>query len=372
MLAVVSFGLAHSAYFLMPKFLELELHANASQIGVYMSATWFANVALVAPVGVWVDRRGRLPLAFAGAAVLAAACAGYGAVDRLGPALLALRVAHGLGFTAFFVATSTLAADLAPPDRLGRVLGWYGSCFVLSNAAAPAVAEWAAGRWGWPAVFEATTALALLSLLLLAFVRDPHPTAPAGAPPAPSLRDVLARPRFARVCAISALAGVTFGAMFTFHQPFALSLGIHRVSDFLVAYSAAAVVVRGPFGGVADRAGRVRVTRLALCAYGMSALAMTGLQSLGLVTTGALFGVAHGLFYPALSAAALDGAAGDVRGKLTGLFNGAFNAGFSFGSLALGYAAQALGFVPVFGLACVCSLAALGLLGGHAREEGAS
>jgi MFS family permease len=367
--AVVAFGLAHSAFFLLPKFLELELHADPSQIGLYVAVTWFANVALVPFVGLWVDERGRLPLAVAGAAGLAATCGGFLALSGLGPYLLALRVAHGFAFTAFFVATSTLAADLAPPENLGQVLGYYGSGWVFTNAAAPAVGEWLADRAGWPWVFGAATALALLSLVLLALVREHRHPPLAEDMTVPGLGAVLERPRFARVCAISALAGVTFAAMFTFHQPFALSLGIHRVSDFFVAYSAAAVVVRGPFGGWADRAGRMRVAGIALVTYGLSALAMTELESLGLVCTGAVFGVAHGLFYPSLSAAAIEGAPSNLRGKLTALFNGAFNAGFSLGSFALGYAAARFGYPAVFGLACVCSVAALGLLFGRAPEE---
>jgi predicted MFS family arabinose efflux permease len=367
--AVVAFGLAHSAYFLLPKFLALELHADASQIGVYSSAMWFANVALVPFAGVWIDRRGRLPFAYLGAAALVLTCAGFLAVDRLGPFLLALRIAHGIAFTFFFVATQTLAADLAPPARLGQVLGYYGSGFVLTNAVAPAIAEWTAARAGWPVVFGATTALAALSALLLLFVHERRVTPHADAPPVPGIGAALARPGFARVMCVSALAGVSFAAMFTFHQPFALSLGIERVSGFFVAYSVAAGVVRGPFGSLADRAGRLRVTRFALAIYSVAGFAMIALSRVGLIWTGAALGVAHGLFYPALNAVALEGAATDVRGKVTALFNGSFNAGFSFGSFGLGYLAFGFGYTPVFALAGVCSLAALGLLPRRAPEE---
>jgi predicted MFS family arabinose efflux permease len=369
--AVVTFGLAHSAYFLLPKFLAIELHADAAQIGAYSSATWLANVALVPFAGLWIDRRGRLPFAFLGAAVLTLTCVGFLGVSRLGPLLLVLRILHGFAFTFFFVATQTLAADLAQPQHLGRVLGYYGSGFVLTNAIAPALAEWLAARAGWPSVFGATALLALASVALLAFVREHRVTPHADAEPVPGILHALARPGFARILGIAALAGVAFAAAFTFHQPFALSLGIARVSDFLVAYSIAAVVVRGPFGSLADRAGRLRVTRFALAAYAVASLVAMNLDSLGLVATGAAFGVAHGLFYPALNAAALERTSIGVRGKVTGLFNGAFNVGFSLGSLGLGYVALSYGYVAVFALAGVCSLAALGLVPGRAPEEDA-
>ncbi|HTO06630.1 MAG TPA: MFS transporter [Myxococcota bacterium] len=362
MTAVISFGFAHSAYFLLPKYLELELHADPAQIGTYMSAMWFTNVAVVPFAGLWIDRAGRRPFAYLGAAVLLAACLGFLAVDRLGPLLLALRIAHGVAFTFFFVATQTLAADLSPPEKLGQVLGYYGSGFVITNAAAPAAAEWLAGRAGWSAVFAATAALSLVPLVLLAFVREHRPLRHEHAAPAPGILETLLRPGFPRVLATSALAGVTFAAAFTFHQPFALSLGIERVSDFFVAYSITAMLVRGPLGAVADRAGRVRVTGVSLCIYAAAAFAMTQLASLGLVVTGMAFGAAHGLFYPALNAFALENASADVRAKVTALFNGAFNVGFSCGSLGLGFVAHGAGYTRLYALGGVCSLAALAVL----------
>jgi MFS family permease len=361
LVAVIAFGFAHSSYFLLPKFLAVELHADASQIGLYSAVTWVANVVLVSFAGVWIDRRGRLPFAYFGAVVMALTCVGFLAVDSLGPLLFALRLAHGVAFTFFFIATQTLAADLAPPERLGQVLGYYGSGFVLTNAAAPAAAEWLAGRAGWEWVFTATAALAVLSVALLFFVRE-HATHHSDGSQVPGIGAALARPGFARVLGISSLAGVAFAAAFTFHQPFALSLGIARVSDFFVAYSLTAMVVRGPLGGFTDRAGRLRVTRVSLAAYALASLAMFWLGDIGLIPTGALFGLAHGLFYPSLNAVALEGAGSGVRAKVTGLFNGAFNVGFSGGSFALGYVALGLGYVPVYALAAVSSALALALV----------
>lgn len=359
--ATLAFGLAHSAYFLLPKYLELELGANPSEIGGISSLTWFANVALVGFVGVWIDRRGRLPLAYAGAALMTLTGLGFLRVDALGPWLVFLRVVHGFAFTLFFVAASTLAADLAPPRKLGQALGIFGAMMVSTNALAPAAAEWLANAAGWSAVFGATAATAALSALLLVAVREPsHERGETRE--IPGLRSVFARPGIGPMLLASGLAGVTFGALFTFHQPYALSLGIARVSDFLVAYSLAAVVMRGVFGGVADRVGRIEVTRFALVLYGAAPIAMVLLGATGFSWIGALLGLAHGLFYPALNALVVEGAESDVRGKIMAIYNGAFNVGFAGGSLALGYVAEASGYGAVFALGGVASFAALAAL----------
>lgn len=366
--ATLTFGLAHSAYFLLPKYLELELHANPSEIGGISSLTWFANVAIVAFVGVWVDRRGRLGFAYVGAALMSATGVGFLGVDALGPWLVFLRVVHGFAFTLFLVAASTLAADLAPPRRLGQALGIFGAMMVSTNALAPAAAEWLADAAGWDAVFATTAGMAALSGLLLLAVRE-RPHTRGTTREVPGLGSVFARPGIAPILWASGLAGVTFGALFTFHQPYALSLGIARVSDFLVAYSIAAVIVRGVFGGVADRLGRLLVARAALVVYGAAPIAVVLLGASGFSWVGALLGLAHGLFYPALNAVIVEGAEDDVRGKVMAVYNGAFNIGFSIGSLALGYVAEASGYGLVFVLGGVCSFAALALLARRAPER---
>lgn len=365
--ATLAFGLAHSAYFLLPKYLAIELHASASEIGWISSLTWFANVALVAFVGVWIDRRGRLLFAYLGAGLMTLVCVGYLTVDSLGPWLSFLRVAHGFAFTLFFIAASTLAADVAPPQKLGQALGLFGAMMVSTNALAPAAGEWISDAAGWPAMFAATAAMAALSGVLLLAVRE-HPHARGEAREIPGLASVFGRPGLATILVASGLAGVTFGAMFTFHQPYALSLGISRVSDFLVAYAIAAVFVRALLGGVADRLGRLLVAQFSLAVYGAAPIAMVLLGATGFSWIGALLGLAHGLFYPALNAVIAEGAEDDVRGKVMAVYNGAFNVGFSVGSLALGYVAEAAaaagsdGWGLVFTLGGVASFAALALL----------
>ncbi len=369
--AVVTFGLAHSAYFLLPKYLAQELGADASAIGNVSAAAWVANVLSVPFVGVWIDRYGRRAFAFAGSALLALACAGFLFVHELGPLLLALRVAHGLSFTLYFVSTSTLAADLAPPGRLSQALGVYGSAFVGTNALAPAGAEWLAAHAGWPAVFQATTALALASAPLLFAVREPA-TARLSHDEVPGILAALARPGLARVLLVCALAGATFGALFTFHQPFALERQVERVSGFLVAYALAAVAVRALLGGLADGPHRRAVTLAALTLYGVAPLGMLALGRVPLAPIGVALGLAHGFFYPALNAIAIEGATQDVRGKVMAVFNGSFNAGFSLGSIGFGYLAAAAGYPPVFVVAGACSFAALALLAWRGpRRDGA-
>ncbi len=358
--SVLVFGLSHSAYFLLPKYLATELGAGASEIGAVSSAPWFVVVALAPAVGVAVDRYGRKRIAVFGAGVLALTCLGFLRVSEIGPLLYALRLLHGVAFACFFVATSTLAADLAPPARMGQALGWFGAMLVSTNALAPALAEWIAGQAGWHAVFGLTALFAFAALVFVTRVQDARPTQLAGE--ATGLLATARRPGLPAVLVASALAGVTFGALFTFYQPWALELGHQSVSGFLVGYSLAAVGVRTGFGHLADRSGRRRVALGSLVLYAVTSFAMAELGAIGLWPIGIALGLSHGLLYPTLNAMAVEGVGDDARGKVMALYNAAFNVGFSGGSLALGPVAEAAGYPVVFGVAGVACLLALPLL----------
>ena len=167
------------------------------------------------------------------------------------------------------------------------------------------------------------------------------------------------RPRQLRVTAVIALAGVALGAMFTFHQPFALELGMTHVRSFFVAYAITAVVLRVGFGSLIDRAGRRRVVIATLALYVVAVAGMSALQPGWLALFGAGLGIAHGLFYPAYNALALEGMAAHERGKSMGLFQAGFNAGSSCGAFALGELAERAGYPAVFWVAAGCVLIAL-------------
>jgi predicted MFS family arabinose efflux permease len=280
-------------------------------------------------------------------------------VDRVGPLLFVLRAIQGVAFAMAFVAGATLAVDEAPPERLGQAIGIFGLTFLAMNAIAPAASEEIALRAGWSATFVMAAVLALVSAGLSRRVQERRRAAAPADAPATGLLAMLLRPRQLRVTAVISLVGVALGAMFTFHQPFALALGMTHVRSFFVAYAAVAVVLRVGFGQLIDRAGRRRVVIATLALYVVAVAGMSALQPGWLALFGAGLGIAHGLFYPAYNALALEGMAAHERGKSMGLFQAGFNLGSSCGAFALGELAQRAGYPAVFWVAAGCVLIAL-------------
>jgi MFS family permease len=356
LLAQVGFGYAFSSYFLLPKFLVVWLHAGPREIGLVTAAHGATVVALMPVMGALVDRFGRRRFLTAGALLMAAASLAFTAVDSIGPAVFALRAVQGLAFAMAFAAGSALAVDEAPPERVAQAIGLFGLTFLSMNAVGPAVVEEVSARAGWPAAFGLAAAGAILCALLSLRLRER--AVPRGdGEPIPGLWEVATRPSQLRVMLVIALVGTAFNALFVFHQPFALAAGIAKLRDFFAAYAAAAIGVRVGFGAWIDRFGRRRASLASLTLYVAVALLATQLPHTGLALLGAVLGLAHGVFYPAFNAVAIELAGPRERGKVMALYQAAFQMGGAAGPLALGLLADRAGYPAVF----VAAAASLGL-----------
>ena len=349
LVAIALFGMAFSSYFLFPKFLATELRADPPVIGGLSAITMFVSVLFTPIVGVQIDRRRRRPFSTLGALLFALAGAGMVVADHVGPLMWALRALQGAAFTLFFISLSTLAVDLAPAKRMGQAIGLLGGVMISTNALGPALAEWGAHAFGWPSVFAATSvAAALAALLTLCIVERPHEHVEEAAT---RMLALVTRPGMRRVLVVAMLAGATMGTLFTFYQPWALMQGIERVSGFLIGFAGCAMVVRFGLGGLADRLGRLRVATVSAFFYIAAPIMMIRVDIAGLVLTGCLLGLAHGLFFPALNAVALDHASRRERGKAMAAYHGAFNIGFAGGSYLLGFLVVATSYPAIFALA---------------------
>jgi len=363
-------GISFSTYFLLPKYLAVVLDADAGTIGGISAVSLVASVLCMPLAGVQMDRRGRRLFVIVGCMLFAAACAGFLLVERVGPLLWGLRILQGIGWPLFYLALSTLATDIAPRERMGQAIGMFGAVMISTNALGPALAEWGANMFGWQLVFMATVVGSLIAAALACLLPERH--RPQSQADAATMRELVQRPGMGRILIATLLAGLTFSSMFTFYQPWALACGFDHVAAYLAAFSACAMGVRITLGGVADRLGRLRVAKIMLLPYIFAPLSLIWLPELGLILTGGLLGITHGIFFPALNAVAMDHAPADARGKAMAAYNGAFNIGFAGGSYVLGYVALATSFPTIFVIAAVSCAAGFVLLMGARGVDAAA
>ena len=346
------FGLSYSTFFLLPKFLARQFHANADAIGAVAATALLASVLASPWTGAWLDRGARRPFIGYGALVNGLSGCGFALIHSVSWPIFGLRVVHGVSYGLVFNGIVTLAADLAPPKKLGQAIGLCGAASIVSNAVAPTLSEPIADHYGWSWVFLMAGGAALFTSLLSLALREPahasEPIADAELAGSPSAFALMLEPQRIGAFICSAANGAAFGAMFTFTQPFALSLGASVVSSFFLGYTVVALSVRLFLGGAADAWGRRRVALAALVLYGLVASLTSQLRPQLLFAAGAGLGFAHGLLYPSLNALAAEGIPRARRGAVMSYFFGCFGAGSALWVLGQGVVAKAYGYPVVF------------------------
>ncbi len=355
------FGASQACYALLPKFLATELDASAPQIGSIAAMYSVAVVLLVPVVGMGLDRHGRRIFLLVGYVLSLVGALAFVWVDQISPVVYLLRALQGAGFACAFISANALVADLAP-QRLGQAIALLSATMHGTAAVVPLAVELSAESFGWAPVFVAA-ALCSAGAGLLAFA-VPVPRQPARAPGAPraGMGEVLRRPAAWRAFVITSMVGIAVAAVMVFIQPYALERGVARIAPFLLTFSAVAMALRVFGGGWLDRIDRHRVTVASVAGYVLLLFLVPNMDLRWLVPLGALFGIAHGAFFPVFNAMGLQGTDGGERGRAVAVLNGSFNVGFAAGNFGLGHAAAAWGYGSVFGIAGAGMTVALLLL----------
>ena len=363
LLAQSSFGMSFSAMFLLPKYLKLALQASDAEVGVTQALGGFAGVFAFPVVGVLNDRFGRRIFVILGPILMTLTALAMGHVHSVGVLLCGLRMLQGLAFAMLFNSASTLVADGVPRAQLGRGLALFGASMLATNALAPAMAEPLAQAYGWPSMFRLAIAWGVLSVVLSFFVPEGRTIPPAHDQPRAGALSLLLARGARRVVLLMVAAGAGFGAVFTFHQPYALRLGIARVSGFFVSYAVFALVVRLVFMARLDRLDRQRASAISLFVYALAIAATAFIRPGVLELVGGVMGLAQGVYYPVFNALAIESVPVHQRGSMMALYHGGFNAGLALASLLGGAFAERFGYMALFflcgGLTALASLVLL-------------
>jgi MFS family permease len=366
-----AFALSLNAYVLLPLHVQA-LGGTEIEIGIVMGLYSAVGIVCQPLIGPWVDALGRRAFMLAGTALVLVASILPVFVDTIGVFAL-VRVLHGIGFSAYFVAMFSYVVDLVPPSQRGWALGIFGVSGFVATAFAPLVGEWVVRRAGFRALFVVSAALSVVPLLLTLRVRARGPE--AATVPAPgwmrgSLEDVVQRHMV-----VSLFFGLGSGTIFAFLPTFGQSLAVSAVSLFYTAYAGAAIAVRVFGGRLIDTRGRraVIVPSMFIQASAPALLALMGLLVARTSTTpvvpvlavaGILSGAAHGFLYPGLAALVTDLAPPERRATSVGVFSAMFLVGQAAGAFLFGAVAHALGYASMW------SVLAFTLLAGAALSMG--
>jgi len=324
-----AYGFAMSAYLLLPKSLA-QGGGTPSQIGRVMAAFGVASVLTIPLLDRIVSALGRRRVLIVASLVMAASSLGFAAYQGPGLPAVALRALQGVSWALLFSAAISLASELAPPSRLAQAIGVAGGASLAMSAVAPAIGEPLVAALGYRALYALAALAALLGAALARRLpgQPPARSFSAAASTAPALE---AEPPARRLPVYLALGigGFAYMVLFTFLGPFALQHGIQAIRAFFIAYTVAALGVRGLSGTLFDRLGHRSVGTKALVLYG-AVVAAVGLLGPGWLTAlGLAFGIAHGAVIPSLMALLLHSAPHYRRPRILGIANCAMSVGIA-------------------------------------------
>ncbi len=343
-----------------------ELPAYLTQLGGGEHKGWIITLFTITAgisrpfSGKLTDTIGRIPVMYFGVFTCVACSLLYPQLAFLG-GFFALRFFHG--FSTGFKPTGTAAyvADVVPDQFRGEAMGILGICFSLGASASPLLGSWLTNAWSLNAMFYASAAVALLSMLILMNMKE---TLAEKQPFKWRLMKVGRDDIFDPLAMPSAITMIfcymSYGVILTLLPDLTDKLGVGNRGICFTIFTLASVATRFFAGRVSDRLGRIPMLKASaiLIAVAMAAFALADSAAL-LFLASTLFGLGNGIFAPSINAWAIDLGDPKRKGRALGTMFMALEIAIGGGALLAGwYFANDFGRMSiVFWAAAVMSLA---------------
>lgn len=346
LLTVSSFGM----FFLFPFFISNH-GGTKSDIGIIMGIFALSAVIFRPWISDMIDRIGRKRSYTVGSIIMSSFPLFYlffqGNLSNFYLPLILIRIFHGIGLAVCFTAAFTYIADIIPKERLNEGIGIFGLSGITGLAVGPAIGELIIHKYGFPAFFFASAAIATLGLLIQIFLPESYTQTARTAQQ--SFFSILKKKKITVIAILSLIFGFSLSASGSFIAPFAKEMNIAFVSLYYICYSTAAILTRLIGGKIADRVGEKKIIPHALILTGVGLIILALLNgNLILAISSIMSGCGHGFLFPCLNSLAIRGEPINIRGKINGVFTGGLDGGTLAGSIALGYIGDWAGFRILF------------------------
>ncbi len=332
---------------------------GASEVGIGLLVATMSLAAILArpTIGRLMDTRGRRVVVLVGGCIHIASALLYLAVDSLPlssaalwPAIVAVRIVHGVAIAALFSVLFTCAADLIPASRRAEGIALFGISGMIPLALGGLIGDWVIIGDDYRGLFLTAALFATGGLLVSLELPETRVqrTAPErgfwAAAVAPELRPLWF---------VGTVFAMGLAAYFAFLKTYLLATPeLGTMGQFFGAYALSAVLLRLFFGWVPERVGliRVLVPSMLLGGVGLATIAVaTGPTHL--IAAAVACGIGHGFAFPILSALVVSRAREDERGSAVALFTALFDLGALLGGPIFGLALRLTTYPATFAFA---------------------
>jgi MFS family permease len=353
LLTFTAFG---AAVPVLPELVTHDLHGPALAVGAIFATSAVAAL-LGRPYAGRLAQHSDVRLVIAGGAAAASLVGvAYALAATLGgpagiTALLAVRVLMGLAEAAIFTAGSLWVVALAPAERRGQLVGWYGLAMWSGWTLGPMIGDLLRRETGYGAVWALHVLLPAAAALIA--LRLPRHALGSGE----VSRRLVPRAVILPGTAL-ALAAVGYSAMAGFVVLHLDQRGTGGGSLTLGLFGAAYIVVRLLFGRLPDRVGAARIAVACGLTEAAGLALIAAATSLCVAGLGAvIMGAGFTLLYPSLALLVINRSEPAERGAALGAYTSFWDLGLGIAGLVTGAVATGFGYPAVFIIAAAAALA---------------
>lgn len=358
-------------------FYSLDVHLGRLGIdqqwrGFLIGSSALATIASFLLYSPFMSTRNAVRNACLGAVALMLCGAGYLEAEGIA-ALLAVRVATGVGVYLLSASCMTLLVDRIPPGRSGQAFGLYSVAILLPYSIVPAVFD---GFFGHVAFNHGYFAMSLflapaLALLLCIGAKrcNGHATPPLPPPGyGAMLRDMATAP-VGLLLLLTMLYIAVFASVFFLAKGLFQERAFAHVGVFFAIQMACMIGVRVLASRVFDR---VRKTRLIALSFGLTAascaMAAVAREQWQALASAVVMGVGMGLGTPAMNSLMFHISQPRFKGMNTNLMTMAQQMGYFLGPMLGSLAVHRLGYTGFLALDVALCCAALAVCAAYARR----
>jgi MFS family permease len=342
------------SFIILPIRIE-DLGGTEAQIGFIMGMAAMATIITTPSVGIAIDRFGKKWFLAAGGIVLSLSTLPFAFLDTLNYWFPVLRVLHGAALSLCFVSAGTLIADVSSASKRSQAIGLFGIFSIINFALAPSVAKIFVGYYGFREFFIFDTFFGLLGFIIAFFIKEPI-LSEAGNKGGSYISVILEKGVLMAASALF-IAGMGFVTVITFVPIFSGRINVQQYEIFFIAYTLSVICMRVFGGWIPDRYGKKKSALPAFVVY-TSSIFLLGFSDewVELLVSGALFGLGHGLFYPAIYALVIDLTSEKNRGKAISICSVSFTSGGMIGVFINGVIAEYWGFQAMFEILAITTI----------------
>jgi MFS family permease len=255
--------------------------------------------------------------------------------------MMLVRVAHGIGFSAFISASYTAVAQWVPPNRRGQAYSYIGATILAAVALIPLAGEQLIKGFGYPALFNGAAAVVFLAGLLTFTPVTSHSMTSGGYEGSLRYGPLLKRRSVCLLLAAILLFVQGHATVLNFIALQATRLGLPPGFYFAVAASLA-FILRLVAGSFIDRYGKKRFMKSSYLFFGVGICSIPYISYLpAFYVSTLLYGAGLAFLFPAAIALAADQA--EKPEELPGMMSLAtavLDLGFISGSVISGWFAD--------------------------------